>query len=382
MALYQNGILISGANKLPQMTYAEWQALPAAERPSEWICTDRSYSDLPASDVTYDNTESGLSADNVQDAIDEVAQSGGSGGHTIQNASGVNMPQENTMQFTDSHVSDDSTNEKTVIENIKSLTEAQFESATEDGLYDVDVEGAEIGEISEDYVEVTADGNKTWETLLNELRAEIDLTKITIYSVLTYNGDIYSALYIDNNTLAFSSSGNVSSVSGGVPATVEMLIRSSSSQCFVISGTTATDVSSNKPSSGTIFTLYYGNDKAVVDLQTTANRCLMPDGTTTVAQAIGELNGKIAKVNRLTYTVTTTALANTIGGNEGQFYISQMTGYSPAIEARTIAHNVISTFCTGDPRYLAVVSIADNGSIIVNSSLAANYEIIIEELYI
>jgi hypothetical protein len=95
-----------------------------------------------------------------------------------------------------------------------------------------------------------------------------------------------------------------------------------------------------------------------------------------------ELNGKIAKVNRLTYTVTTTALANAIGGNEGQFNISDMTGYSPAIEARTIAHNVISTFCTGDARYLAVVSIASGGTVIVNASLPANYEIVIEQIYI
>ena len=101
-----------------------------------------------------------------------------------------------------------------------------------------------------------------------------------------------------------------------------------------------------------------------------------------VQDAIDELSGKTAKVNRLTYTVTTAALANAIGGNEGQFNLSLMSGYSPAIEARTIAHNVISTFCTGDPRYLAVVSIASNGVVIVNASLPADYEIIIEEIYI
>lgn len=43
-----------------------------------------------AADVTYDNTQSGLTADDVQDAIDELAQGGGGGGTTvIANPSGA-----------------------------------------------------------------------------------------------------------------------------------------------------------------------------------------------------------------------------------------------------------------------------------------------------
>ena len=74
MALYQNGILISGANTLPQMTLAEYQALPVSERPTYWERTDLNYSNIPASDVTYDNTQSGLTATDIQSAIDELAQ--------------------------------------------------------------------------------------------------------------------------------------------------------------------------------------------------------------------------------------------------------------------------------------------------------------------
>lgn len=73
MALYQNGILISGANTLPKMTLAEYQALPVSERPTYWERTDLNYSSLPASDVTYDGTTSGLSATDAQGAIDELA---------------------------------------------------------------------------------------------------------------------------------------------------------------------------------------------------------------------------------------------------------------------------------------------------------------------
>ena len=74
MALYQNGILISGANTLPQMTLAEYQALPVSERPTYWERTDLNYSNIPAIDVTYDNTQSGLTATDIQSAIDELAQ--------------------------------------------------------------------------------------------------------------------------------------------------------------------------------------------------------------------------------------------------------------------------------------------------------------------
>ena len=65
MAFYENGILISGANTLPQMTLAEYQALPASERPTYWERTDLNYSNIPASDVTY-------GSGSVEDALDDA----------------------------------------------------------------------------------------------------------------------------------------------------------------------------------------------------------------------------------------------------------------------------------------------------------------------
>ena len=38
---------------LPEMTLAEWQALPVAERPKEWIRTDADYTDIPAENVEF-----------------------------------------------------------------------------------------------------------------------------------------------------------------------------------------------------------------------------------------------------------------------------------------------------------------------------------------
>lgn len=65
MALYQNGTLISGANTLPQMTLAEYQALPVSERPTYWERTDLNYGNIPASDVTY-------GSGSVEDALDDL----------------------------------------------------------------------------------------------------------------------------------------------------------------------------------------------------------------------------------------------------------------------------------------------------------------------
>lgn len=48
---------------LPEMTLAQWLALPVAERPKEWIRTDAEYTDIPAENVSYDGGS-------VKDALD------------------------------------------------------------------------------------------------------------------------------------------------------------------------------------------------------------------------------------------------------------------------------------------------------------------------
>lgn len=48
---------------LPEMTLAEWLALPVAERPKEWIRTDADYTDIPAENVSY-------GSGSVKDALD------------------------------------------------------------------------------------------------------------------------------------------------------------------------------------------------------------------------------------------------------------------------------------------------------------------------
>ena len=47
MALYENGKRISGIRDFPAYTWAEYQALPVAQRPKVWKCTDRDYTEIP-----------------------------------------------------------------------------------------------------------------------------------------------------------------------------------------------------------------------------------------------------------------------------------------------------------------------------------------------
>lgn len=51
MALYENGKRISGIRDFPAYTWAEYHALPVAQRPKVWKCTDRDYTEIP--DIFY-----------------------------------------------------------------------------------------------------------------------------------------------------------------------------------------------------------------------------------------------------------------------------------------------------------------------------------------
>lgn len=284
MALYQNGILISGANKLPQMTYAAWQALPVAERPSEWICTDRSYSDLPASDVAYDNTDSGLSADNIQDAIDEVAQSSGGGGHTIVNPSGQSMSQENKLQFTDAGVADDSTNGKTKVSIVREMTKAEYDALSEverKGVIRItDEPDIVMGDVEDDKVEVTADGVKTWQQLLNELYALIDTTKISQNSLLVVDFIAYKIVCVLTYTTSAEYQFSKATISSGNKLVTDKFVIKSSNSTYgqKEENVTISDRTSQQATSGTKLTLYYGTQSAPIELTTDAEHCMMSDG--------------------------------------------------------------------------------------------------------
>lgn len=74
MGLYYKKNKIAGINFLPRLTMAEYNNMEI--KPQYWIRTDspNSYLRIASSEVGYSNTTSGLTATNVQDAIDELAR--------------------------------------------------------------------------------------------------------------------------------------------------------------------------------------------------------------------------------------------------------------------------------------------------------------------
>lgn len=223
-------------------------------------------------------------------------------GFTIENSAGTDMTQRGSVQFTDAHLTDDSQNDKTKVEVVKSVARADYPSETEDGLYLIpDGDGSVIEPASEDYVEVVADGVKTRETLLSEIYTAIDFTKIRKEtSILTIGSDVLTCTALSSNYVRYS--GNI--LTDSSMQRIEHVLLSNTINDYrcesTSSGNTINPVLSAKPSDGTKIRLYYGTDKAVVDLQTTANRCLLTDGRN-VQQAVA-LNNLDSGINISAYT--------------------------------------------------------------------------------
>lgn len=210
-----------------------------------------------------------------------------SSGHVIQNASGTDMAQEDAMQFPDSFVSDDDVNGRTVVENIKEVSPADYDSTTDEGIIVTDDgNNALIGAVSDDIEEVTGNGSKTYATLLNELYAKIDKSKLTPYSKIVmisqYGTMQYDVVFYTNSIIVASQSNASAS-----DLNTDTAILSSASTYYQYRNGTSGDASSTVLNNGGRITLYYGNRNATVDLQTTANRCLYDDNTT-VKQKIDE----------------------------------------------------------------------------------------------
>lgn len=220
-------------------------------------------------------------------------------GHTIQGADGTNLAQEPTMQFADLHTSDDSAHLKTVIQAVKAVIQSDYSSETEDGIYLVtDGDGAVIEPASEDYVQVVADGVKTYQTLLYELYSAIDYSKLTPSASLVIGviGDEHVNIIsrVNQYNIRF---GRISSGATDDVKVYAIQINNVLANCHYTSGNvirnTYDSYDSTVPTSGDKLTLYYGNKKATVDLQTTANRCWMGNGES-VESAINSISYKKA----------------------------------------------------------------------------------------
>ena len=80
----------ANASHIQTVTLAQWNALtPAQQASGDYVITDAPTVPLSAGNVPYDNTTSGLTADDVQEAIDELAQGGGGGVSYLRVVNGV-----------------------------------------------------------------------------------------------------------------------------------------------------------------------------------------------------------------------------------------------------------------------------------------------------
>lgn len=241
---------------------------------------------------TTDSTPKNI-ADVLKDKLGDIASAisgGGAGGHEIIDSEGNAMPQESAMQFADSFVTDDETNGRTIVENIKEVSPADYDSTTDEGIIVTDDgNDALIGAVSDDYVEVTASSD-TYMTALNKLRKEADFDKITKESYIKLGNNVYIVTALLNNEIYFSSVLGYAGIGGSNIQTIFMpksgVGNCSFQECVFTSSISRTNKDASSVTDGTKITLYYGNKKATVDLQTTANRCLLPDGETTVADVV------------------------------------------------------------------------------------------------
>lgn len=228
-----------------------------------------------------------------------------SSGHTIVDQDGNELTQEPKMKFLDAFIGDNSTDEVTEIENIKEVSPADYASTTDEGIIVTDDgNDALIGAVSDDYVEVTADGDKNYATLLNEIATEMDFSKVrdnAYLATILANGNKNISVLRANYGTSVTFFQGLSESTGAMIRTY--YIEDSNSQFEESTGSSYSDKSTTKPTNGTIIRLYYGNKKATVDLQTTANRCLMSDGSTVQSSLDSISNPSRASVSVLTYAV-------------------------------------------------------------------------------
>ena len=110
-------------------------------------------------------------------------------------------------------------------------------------------------------VSVTANGNKTYGTLFNELYALVDMTKINRHSVLEiYSGIIIGIEQITSNSIVFAVTTLNSTNNALTAIRVEIMASGSKFVTFTVTTTpaaSATDLSNNTAASGTTLTLEY-----------------------------------------------------------------------------------------------------------------------------
>ena len=226
------------------------------KRPKTWTGTTTEWNAMtPAQKAEYDGWY-------VNFTDDAEEGGGGAGGHVIEDSEGITLTQRDTIHVGGSLIAeDDSTNEKTIItdgmqtidyEDWIALT-PQEQAAIPKAVITNAPDNPRNGSVS-----VTADGVKTYATILNELYGLADLTKISAKSYIDYCNVNYHELFSlqimnANSVYVFAC---ITSSASGILAEI-YTVRSSSSSYEDVYGSTVTNKSTQVPVSGRVFTLYY-----------------------------------------------------------------------------------------------------------------------------
>ena len=112
---------------------------------------------------------------------------GGSGGHTIENTSGADLPQEDNLQFVGVYTRDDSVNSRTEVNIVRQMTKAAMEalsSAEKEGLIDTTDE-------DDDYFPMAAEDVKYGNT---DVESKLDALTTDVSGKVSKNGDTMTGL--------------------------------------------------------------------------------------------------------------------------------------------------------------------------------------------
>lgn len=121
--------------------------IPAAQVNSDWNASGTVAEILNKPSIPSDIDDLGdVAITNIQDGqvlkynsttqkFENADESGGAGGHIIENPAGTEMTQRTNLQFLDANVTDDSTNDKTKVENVKVIQSENELTNAPDGIY-------------------------------------------------------------------------------------------------------------------------------------------------------------------------------------------------------------------------------------------------------
>lgn len=148
-------------------------------------------------------------------AINEAAQSGGSGGHTILNDGGSALSQEDNLQFVGVYSEDDSVSEKTVVNIVREMTQAQYDLLSADekkGIIRITDKNyvCEASEVKFGSGNVEAEVEKKVDWVSNSVLGAKNLNKYPYYDTTKTISDL---VYTDNGdgTITANGSNNTAS---------------------------------------------------------------------------------------------------------------------------------------------------------------------------